>query len=91
MKKNKRNLNEVVHYSFMVKTYYRDVQAGYPSEHEVIGDKTIKLFLSWFRLMLSRNRLLYGFVDFNDGETWIWQPQNKYGRGGWQKCRSSQQ
>lgn len=65
--------SELVHFSFMSKTYYRDVELGAPKIHEIKGLKTLKLFKSWFRLMKNRNRLLFGVVTFEDGEAWIWQ------------------
>lgn len=78
-----------VEFAFMKKNYYR-LGKG---ESEVRGIKTLRLFKSWFKLMKSRKRLLYGTLKFLDtNETWIWQPRNpirtdKNGRGGWQKVK----
>ena len=86
----KRDPRTPVQFGFMVKTYYRDVRAGYATTHEVKGVKSLKLFKSWFRLRKNKGRLLYGYVKFADGEKWIWQPESdirhdKYWHGGWQR------
>lgn len=88
----------IVEFGFVAKNYYRDnlnvigtnfAQKDYPSpvglgEHEIKGRKTLKLFKSWFRLMLRTGRLLYGCVKFVDsGESWLWQNPNRVYRGGW--------
>ena len=78
-----------LYFSFMVKTYYRDVNAGYSEQHEVKGYKSVKLFKSWFKLMTSRQKLLYGFVTLADGRKFIWQkptfvPKIQKTVGGWQ-------
>lgn len=62
---------------------------------EVRGQKTFKLFASWFKLMKRKGRLLYGVVTFDQtGETYIWQEKtvDKYGnkRGGWQLALRSE-
>lgn len=89
----KHNPKEVVTFHFIVKTYYRDVAAGYDKQHEVSERMTLKLFKSWFKLMKSKNRLLYGTLRFAGGETWIWQPTflDRSGKkcGGWQIARKS--
>lgn len=90
----KRNPKTTVEFSFMVRSYYRLAAETGLKTHEVKGTKTLKLFKSWFKLMNSRNRLLYGVVKFADGETWIWQPiselrHDKYWSGGWQKALSA--
>lgn len=90
----KRNPKELVKFGFMVKSYYRLASETGETTHEVRGVKTLKLFKSWWRLMKSRKRLLYGVVKFADGETWIWQPpsdvrHDKYWNGGWQKALSA--
>ena len=61
--------------------------------HEVNGTKTLKLFRSWFRLACNwhykytpksqRRDMLYGIVEFEDGEMWIWQNKKHVYPGGW--------
>lgn len=61
--------------------------------HEVNGTKTLKLFRSWFRLACNfrykympksqRRDMCYGVVEFEDGETWLWQNQDHVFPGGW--------
>lgn len=87
----KRDLRTPVRFGFIVKSYYRIKAETGLDTHEVKGVKSLKLFKSWWRLMKSRNRLLYGYIKFADGETWIWQPESdirhdKYWHGGWQKA-----
>lgn len=83
----KRADSEIVHFSFMCKTYYRDVALGAPELHECKGLKTLKLFKSWFRLMKNKNRLLYGVVTFSDGEAWIWQSSKTVYNAGWKLAK----
>lgn len=59
-------------------------------KHEVKGVKTLKLFRSWFRLAcnfhypyMAKRELLYGTVEFGNGEKWIWQNRKHVYRGGW--------
>lgn len=73
-----------LYFDFMVKNYYRLGEG----QHEVKGYKSVKLFKSWFKLMTSRQRLLYGFVTLTDGRKFIWQkptfvPKIKKTVGGW--------
>lgn len=78
---------------------YREVEFGFVMKigndtHEVKGKKTLKLFRSWFRLACNwqykftpksqRRQMLYGYVKFSDGETWIWQNRELVYHGGWQ-------
>ena len=61
--------------------------------HEVNGTKTLKLFRSWFRLACNfhykytpksqQRDMCYGIVEFEDGETWIWQNKKHVLPGGW--------
>ena len=86
----KKDPYTIVKFGFMSKTYYRDTEAGCPPIHEIKGRKTLKLFKSWFRLMKNRGRLLYGYVEFLDGEIWIWQNPDRVYRAGWQKFQSGE-
>lgn len=62
-------------------------------KHEVKGVKTLKLFRAWFRLACNwhykytpasrRREMLYGFVEFINGERWIWQNRKHVYHGGW--------
>ena len=89
----KRDPKEIVEFSFMIRThrprkFEREFEIEPEPTRELVGEKTLKLFKSWWRLMKNRGKLLYGVVKFKDGETWIWQP--KYlNRGGWQLARKS--
>lgn len=83
-----------LYFSFMVKTYYRDVNAGYSEQHEVKGYKSVRLFKSWFKLMNSRQRLLYGIVTLADGRKFIWQKPEYVAKikktvGGWTNVQSA--
>jgi len=80
----KHDDDTLIKFGFMIKKYYRDGEGV----REVKGIKTRKLFLSWFRLMKSRGRLLYGYIKIEDGQIWIWQNPNRVYRGGWQKVRN---
>lgn len=78
---------------------YRLVEFGFVinignDTHEVKGEKTLKLFRSWFRLACNwqykytpknqRRKVLYGYVKFLDNnETWIWQNKELVYHGGW--------
>lgn len=84
----KRPDETLIKFSFMCKTYYRSVELGAPTEHEVKGVKTLKLFRSWFRLMKSKSRLLYGVVRFADGEQWIWH-KNCFRKNGWRLAKKA--
>ena len=86
----KKDPKEIVRFSFRIKNYYREIAVGGDEIIEVRGEKTLKLFKSWFRLMKNRNKLVVGVIEFTkNNEKWIWQPKNPirtdiYGRGGWQ-------
>ena len=77
-----------LYFSFIVKSYYRLESETGDKTHEVKGYKSVKLFKSWFKLMSSRQRLLYGFVTLADGRKFIWQkptfvPKIQKTVGGW--------
>ena len=78
---------EQVEFRFIVQNYYRDRALSGNVEHLVKGTKTLRLFKSWFNLMKNKGRLKFGTLRFTEtGETWLWQPRNRVGRGGWQRC-----
>ncbi len=82
----KRDPKTIVEFGFMMKNYWREE----PGVHEVKGRKTLKLFISWFKLAKKTGRLLYGGIKFVDsGEMWIWQNPNRVYRGGWQQSMPS--
>lgn len=80
----------VVRFAFRKRNYYRIKRETGEEIGEVRGEKSLRMFKSWFNLMLSKGRLLCGVLEFLDsGDMWIWQPPVETSRGwmgGWQKA-----
>ena len=94
----KHDPKEIVEFSFMIRNHRPrrfEIEQDIAPEPktEVRGYKTLKLFKSWFKLMVNRGNPMFGVLKFDSGETWIWQPifADKHGKrhGGWQLAKKS--
>lgn len=99
----KHDDKEIVRFGFLKRPSYWDKKLGADALSEVKGEKTLKLFRSWYKLAIvaaPKSRYagyaaewVCGVVEFAaTGETWIWQPKstlrrNRFWNGGWQRVR----
>lgn len=93
---------KTIRYSFMIRPYipycYRNLLPGdmfydfteiwkEQKPFEVQGEKSAKLFKSWFRLV--KKRLVCGVAEIVEtGEKFVWQPEIRWfgeTTGGWQR------